>query len=804
MQLSIGKKLLLGFGGVIVAIVLSAIFTETQMAQMRSNQHEVLEVRYPMLLAGNRLSNGMDKSLAAVRGYMILGGEEQANIRFKNERRDAWKTIDDAIKYLDNIMVNMDANSLDIIRQIKAVLPTIRENQQAIEEIAHSPENQPALALLLNNAGPKADQMLDYLGQIIELEAEIDADDERESLLKMLADTRGSFAIAVGSLRAYLITGDQGFKDRFDENWLFNTDAYLAIDEEIDSLHPDQLALWQQYEALREQFAPVSIKMFELRLSDKWNIANHKLENDIEPDIKKISLLLKDMTVQQNEKVSVEIQSLSDILSRVEIVSFVATLFAIFVGAIIGLKISKNIAGTMKILVKDAHDIAEGDLTADHSNAQLRASNDEIGQLASKFSQMSHSLSNMIATVKSHGVQMRIAAFQVASLSEEILTATEQEQNNSGEVSNATNKLLQASKTSLNLATEASELVQSAQEQANIGISAVNDTISEMELSVNEVKQTVIGIEGLDEASQQIYNITDTIKQIAEQTNLLALNAAIEAARAGEHGRGFAVVSDEVRNLAIKTSQATVEIGQLIQLLKNRVDESIESMSRAANHVYASQNKAAISASAINSIGESVSLINVSSQDICSGADEQMVQLGLLQNKLTQLFETLKEDSSRAGAVSIIARVLYGVTENINTSLDKFTTLPNSSDQSKLPGDRRQVQRIEGCLRAEIYQEQGAYEGATRSFSGDSLSIEVSTPLHNDSPVVLTIFLPHKSFDKYKNQIPITINGVITRTDFIDSVYQYCVKIDSQEDENLPRLRDAFAFFDGNIEHKDD
>jgi methyl-accepting chemotaxis protein len=153
------------------------------------------------------------------------------------------------------------------------------------------------------------------------LEDQIEADDDREPMLKVLADARGSFAISVGSLRAYLITGKEAFKDRFDENWIINSNAYLTIDEEIDSLNEEQLALWQQYETLREQFAVMSIKMFEDRLSEKWNIANHMLEHDIEPDIKKITALLTDMTQRQNKKVSVEVKSLGDILARVKIVS---------------------------------------------------------------------------------------------------------------------------------------------------------------------------------------------------------------------------------------------------------------------------------------------------------------------------------------------------------------------------------------------------------------------------------------------------------------------------------------------------
>lgn len=802
MQLSIGKKLFLGFGGVILAIIVSAAFANYQLNSMRQSQENLLKVQYPVLLAGNRLVANMDKSLAALRGYMILGADPAAAIKFKEQRIQAWQEIDNIIGYFNQLKAALGEENLAKIEEIKQLLPDLKRYQQEIEDIAQRPENQPALELLIKDAGPKARQMLDYLTEIIDIEGE-NEDEERKELLKILSDSRGSFAISVGSLRAYLITGENTFKDRFDENWLINTDSYIAIDDEIDMLTQEQLELWQKYEGLREQFAPVSIKMFEARLSAQWNVANYKLEKEVEPNMLKVSLLLEQVSKMLLAQEKKEEAKLEKAIDTVSFSTQLASLFAILAGVIIALWISRSIAQSMEALVKDAHDIAEGNLASDHSNEQLRSADDDIGTLARKFFDMSHSLSDMISKVKSHGVQMRIAAFQVASLSEEILSTTEQEQNNSGEVSDATEDLLQVSQKSLSLATESSEIVHSAQEQANIGISAVTQTIGAMEQSVAEVNKTVTRIESLDEASQQIDKITDTIHQIAEQTNLLALNAAIEAARAGEHGRGFAVVADEVRNLASKTSQATVEITDLIHVLKSRVEESIESMSKAANHVYNSQAKAAETANAIDSISQSIDHINVSSMDICTGAESQMVQLRTLQEKLNQLFETLKEDGSRAGAVSIVARVLYSVTENINESLDRFITVPilGGADGDS---DRRQLDRVYGCLRVEIYQEDGAFEGVTRSFSGDHLGIEVSTKLTDSAPVVLTIFLPHRSFEDYKSQIPITIEGKIERSDFVDSVYHYSVKIGSDETDNLSMLQRAFDFFAHGIDVKPD
>ncbi|WP_442961833.1 methyl-accepting chemotaxis protein [Pseudomonas sp. BMS12] len=115
-------------------------------------------------------------------------------------------------------------------------------------------------------------------------------------------------------------------------------------------------------------------------------------------------------------------------------------------------------------------------------------------------------------------------------------------------------------------------------DSANKGAAVVSQTVEVMQRIARQVQEASDGIEALGKQSQLISTIMQTIRGIADQTNLLALNAAIEAARAGEQGRGFAVVADEVRQLAGRTSQATEEIVEVVQKNQNLAQEAVDSM----------------------------------------------------------------------------------------------------------------------------------------------------------------------------------------------------------------------------------
>jgi methyl-accepting chemotaxis protein len=174
----------------------------------------------------------------------------------------------------------------------------------------------------------------------------------------------------------------------------------------------------------------------------------------------------------------------------------------------------------------------------------------------------------------------------------------------------------------------AAESSQQSTASATRGVGVVQGTIAGMSRIAERVKQTAQTVENLGTCSEQIGEIVGTIEDIADQTNLLALNAAIEAARAGEQGRGFAVVADEVRALAERTTKATKEIAEMIKTIQSETRGAVSSMQEGvvevANGTAASQE----SGKALDDILCRINEVTMQINQIATAAEEQTAVTG--------------------------------------------------------------------------------------------------------------------------------------------------------------------------------
>jgi methyl-accepting chemotaxis protein len=194
-----------------------------------------------------------------------------------------------------------------------------------------------------------------------------------------------------------------------------------------------------------------------------------------------------------------------------------------------------------------------------------------------------------------------------------------------------------------------------------------------MDVISEHVSQTSKTIEALGIRSGLIGDIVNTIDDIADQTNLLALNAAIEAARAGEQGRGFAVVADEVRSLAERTSRATRDIASMIKAIQNETGEAVKAMGEGVHEVEKGVLSAKKSGHALNEIMDRINDIAMQINQIATAAEEQSFTTKEVACNIQQITEvvsyTVRGASETAGAASHLA----GKAKEMQTLVSHFT-----------------------------------------------------------------------------------------------------------------------------------
>lgn len=340
----------------------------------------------------------------------------------------------------------------------------------------------------------------------------------------------------------------------------------------------------------------------------------------------------------------------------------------------------KYLDRSTKTIMEAMELFAAGDLTV---QIQSEKSGDNIAKLFESFNLTIEKIKKIILDVTEAISATASASTQISSSTEEMAAGAQEQSAQTGEVSAAIEQMAATIVESSKNASNAADLANNAGNSAKTGGQVVYEPISGIEKITEVVSGATKIIEELGVSSNKIGEITQVIDDIADQTNLLALNAAIEAARAGEQGRGFAVVADEVRKLAERTTKATKEIAEMITQIQKQTENAVKSMRSGEEETAKGKDLALKAGNSLKEIVDSSEQVIDAIEQVAATSEEQSSTIEQVSRNVDGINSVAHETASGIEQVAKASEDLNQLTENLQQLVNQFKVDQNLTTRSR-------------------------------------------------------------------------------------------------------------------------
>ncbi|XBD30705.1 methyl-accepting chemotaxis protein [Pseudomonas anguilliseptica] len=671
-------------------------------------------VLYPAIALMNRLSFGMKFSLISVLFFLpmlvtnfylvrdsyrqfVSTQEALESIDLLGESLTLRRNLEDFVDLIEvNAMIGQSGQAGDLEARLIKLQGGISEALQGMAAVVREPEQ-------IEEFNSKRDQLIAELGAVqaeTSLQGKIALAEKllgsSQVFIKLVAAQAGLSQDRQGSVRQMieLVTVDtpkvtavlsegravgayslaQGF---------LNSSASTTFDElllELEKLHAEyglnlQASLNSSAQARTELASQAASSLETLKstavlFEDKVVIAD-SLDTPWAQFYADISGAME-QTYQLNDAVLVFLDKQLQVRlegNRTQMVLLVAALLVVFLLIVYlygGFYVS--IRTTLKKLGQVMNQVAAGDMTVSFK-AQ---SQDELGELGQVFNETVSKIHQLIERVGQTVVEVERQADRVQEVSGESNQAVVGQRGQIDLIATAMNQMSATAQEVAHSAAAAVGSAQSVNDETVSGRALVESQVGSIQRLAGEIDQSVAVINKLASDSASISQVLDVIKGIAEQTNLLALNAAIEAARAGEQGRGFAVVADEVRNLAKRTQQSTEEIESMIAKLQSGVGAAVKAMNASHQMADTTVNESGKVQQALENILGAVGMIVDQNQQIATAAEEQTAVAQDIDQNIVEISQAGERTAEGASQTEQASRELSGLVARLKQLIGAF------------------------------------------------------------------------------------------------------------------------------------
>ena len=449
------------------------------------------------------------------------------------------------------------------------------------------------------------------------------------------------------------------FSESFISNVKIGKSGYLYMldSEGIPLAHPNKKYIMNP-EISKYDFTQAIIKQKEGKLIYKWE-GKKKIAHFTQQPEKGWIIVA---TVLQDEYLAP--------IHRMQILAFILAVSSIVLITLVTWLISSMVSKVISKIVNELKEISQG--KGDLTKRISVDSEDETGQLAKWFNTFIDKLHEIISQVKQNAEEVASATNEITATSMQMAAGAEEQSNQVNEVATSVQEMSAAIVESSQNAMQTSDLSQNTVQKAADGLKNMNDTKRDMEEIVVSSSKTNELVKSLSNRTDQIGEIIQVINDIADQTNLLALNAAIEAARAGEQGRGFAVVADEVRKLAERTTKATKEIGNTIQVIQNDTVEAARSMEEATDIIHKGTDSISQTSIVLDDIVQGVNTSMDMIQQIATATEQQSAGAEEISKNIHSISSVATQSASAAEELASTTAQLNRQTERLQALVSEF------------------------------------------------------------------------------------------------------------------------------------